>query len=94
MRCPYCHADVDLAGDEWLACEGCLARHHAACFEEHGRCSACGYGGALGRVVRRDRRVVTIAIAGALSGFAITSWTLSHTPARTVLRCFNSSASK
>jgi hypothetical protein len=41
-RCPFCHVPVDLAAQEWVACEGCLARHHASCWRDHGSCSACG----------------------------------------------------
>src|SRR4051812_25468094 len=28
-RCPYCHAELALATDRWVACKSCLARHHA-----------------------------------------------------------------
>lgn len=42
VRCPFCHADVRVDVDPWVACQGCLARHHAACWGERGRCSACG----------------------------------------------------
>jgi hypothetical protein len=40
-RCPYCHDAVDRAADAWVACEACLARHHAACWSETGACGAC-----------------------------------------------------
>lgn len=40
-RCPFCREHcADEAGT--VACRGCLARHHAACWDEHGRCGACG----------------------------------------------------
>jgi len=39
-RCPYCHEEADR--DTSVACQGCLARHHAACWEEQGGCAACG----------------------------------------------------
>lgn len=39
-RCPYCHADV--AKEDAVACTDCMARHHAACWDEHGQCAACG----------------------------------------------------
>lgn len=39
-RCPYCHTDVLPQRD--VACAGCLAPHHTACWDEHGQCSACG----------------------------------------------------
>jgi hypothetical protein len=41
-RCPYCHGDLSVADDEWVACRGCLARHHSTCWGEAGRCSTCG----------------------------------------------------
>lgn len=40
-RCPFCHEDVDVADDEWVACKQCLARHHVGCWSEGNRCSAC-----------------------------------------------------
>lgn len=39
-RCPFCHDEASAAGS--VACQGCLARHHAACWDEAGRCAACG----------------------------------------------------
>ena len=45
VRCPFCHEDVRReAPQAWVACAGCMARHHAACWDEAGRCSACGVG--------------------------------------------------
>ena len=41
-RCPFCHASVDFAAAAWVACAGCLARHHASCWEESRVCSSCG----------------------------------------------------
>src|SRR5207249_1423789 len=40
-RCPYCHEDVAVNDDEWVACKQCLARHHLGCWTEGSRCSAC-----------------------------------------------------
>ncbi len=42
VRCPYCHDDVATEQRDWVACAGCLARHHQACWEEVSSCSACG----------------------------------------------------
>jgi len=42
LRCPYCHADVDGTSHDWVACRGCMARHHAACWGERGACASCG----------------------------------------------------
>jgi hypothetical protein len=39
-RCPYCHEDV-LDAPGFVLCRGCLARHHAACWIEHGACASC-----------------------------------------------------
>lgn len=41
VRCPFCHESVDLGQDDWVACAGCLARHHGDCWSEGGRCGAC-----------------------------------------------------
>ncbi len=41
-RCPYCHADIATDRDDWVACRGCLARHHDECWREGGRCATCG----------------------------------------------------
>lgn len=38
-RCAYCHDDLDPAAA--VACVGCLARHHAGCWDDHGACAAC-----------------------------------------------------
>jgi hypothetical protein len=40
-RCPFCHDEATREAS--VACQGCLARHHQACWEEGGaRCAACG----------------------------------------------------
>ncbi len=49
MRCPFCHEGVRVADSDWVACAGCLARHHDACWGEGGRCGACGGGERLSR---------------------------------------------
>lgn len=49
VRCPFCHEGIAVAAEEWLACEGCLARHHAGCWSESGRCASCGGGRSLAR---------------------------------------------
>ena len=50
-RCPYCRDDVAAEGS--AVCEGCLARHHPACWDEAGACSACGSASRLERAQRR-----------------------------------------
>lgn len=39
IRCPYCHDNVNLESDDWVACQQCLARHHSECWTSE--CSAC-----------------------------------------------------
>ncbi len=41
-RCPFCHDSVKADPDAWVACGACLGPHHAACWDEAGRCAACG----------------------------------------------------
>lgn len=41
VRCPFCHEEVRREQEAWVACAGCMARHHAACWDEGGRCAAC-----------------------------------------------------
>jgi hypothetical protein len=41
-RCPFCHDDVAVERETWVACSGCLARHHDACWAEGARCASCG----------------------------------------------------
>ena len=40
-RCPYCHETVRVEDDAWTVCGACLARHHEACWDEHGCCASC-----------------------------------------------------
>lgn len=49
VRCPFCHEGVDVAESDWVACAGCLARHHGECWTEAGRCGGCGGGEKLAR---------------------------------------------
>lgn len=42
VRCPYCHEGVQPGDPKLVACGGCLARHHDACWDERGACSTCG----------------------------------------------------
>ena len=46
-RCPFCHDDVAVEGNDWVSCRSCQARHHVACWDEGGCCSACGAEGRL-----------------------------------------------
>lgn len=38
-RCPYCHDGLE--AEATVACDGCGAAHHGACWEELGRCATC-----------------------------------------------------
>lgn len=38
-RCPFCHEGCEV--DDAVVCQDCLARHHAGCWSESGRCAAC-----------------------------------------------------
>jgi tetratricopeptide (TPR) repeat protein len=41
VRCPYCHDAVKPESTDWVACRGCLARHHESCWSEHAKCATC-----------------------------------------------------
>ncbi|RMG09527.1 MAG: DUF3320 domain-containing protein, partial [Planctomycetota bacterium] len=45
-RCPFCH-DAVSPEEPNAACNACLSRHHAECWDELGRCASCGAGLAL-----------------------------------------------
>jgi hypothetical protein len=49
-RCPYCRSAID---DDVVVCERCATPQHAACFEEHGRCSVHACDGARARARER-----------------------------------------
>jgi hypothetical protein len=76
-RCPFCHVPVDLATQEWVACGGCLARHHASCWRDHGSCSSCGGTKALAQTAARTgaswNARVALGLAVAALGLAIAS---------------------
>jgi hypothetical protein len=42
LRCPFCHGTVEVAARDWVACRTCLARHHAACWQDGKTCASCG----------------------------------------------------
>lgn len=47
-RCPYCH-QVLADGTPRMRCGACATRHHASCWEEHGRCSVHGCASVVGK---------------------------------------------
>jgi hypothetical protein len=64
-RCPYCHEDVRAERLDWVACEGCLARHHQTCWNERGSCASCHARGSLAPPRRARRALVALlAVAG------------------------------
>lgn len=73
LRCPFCHEGVATEEPDWVACAGCLARHHAPCWREGARCGACGHETALvGRLEvessaspPRPRRLLLVTLVGA-----------------------------
>lgn len=46
-KCPFCHEPLEFQSVAWVACGGCLARHHASCWAESPRCATCGDGRSL-----------------------------------------------
>ena len=82
LSCTYCHAQ--LAKPEGAYCATCLAPHHRACFDEHGRCSAPGCDGddvvVPSRAARPARPRWAALLAGAaLAGVgAVAAWTVSQ----------------
>ena len=75
-RCPYCHDEIRSERADWVACEGCLARHHRSCWSEHGSCATCHARGALGRLeptARADalwaRRIFAVTLLALLALF-------------------------
>ncbi len=75
-RCPYCHDDVAQGGElESLVCDGCLARHHAACWAESGVCGSCGAARPLSpQVTPIKGRAARLAGAALLIAFPITGF--------------------
>ena len=72
-RCPYCHEEVRAERADWVACEGCLARHHQSCWSEHGSCATCHSRGALARAGSRSGNRAFLVAALILGLIAISS---------------------
>lgn len=78
LRCPYCHAGLDLSRERWVACAACLARHHRECFSAHEACGTCGESEALDRAARLDvPGLVLAALVGVGLGLAAAPWAQS-----------------
>jgi len=66
-RCPFCHEFVAFERVKWVACAGCLARHHASCWTESHACGTCGDPRALALVEPERRRSSALPVlAGSL----------------------------
>lgn len=66
-RCPYCHESVRADSPDWVACAGCLAKHHEGCWNEHGACASCQGREALGRRKgERGHRKLAVALLAVL----------------------------
>jgi hypothetical protein len=63
-RCPYCHNDV--SPEETVACQSCLARHHAECWNSHGTCATCGSARRLEAPPKETRRLTPAVARNAL----------------------------
>jgi tetratricopeptide (TPR) repeat protein len=84
IACTYCKGK--LPRKEAVYCAGCLAPHHGACWEEHGRCAAC----AVTQLVRAEesrkprearpgRRVLrTFLVAGLASALGAAAFTIGQ----------------
>jgi hypothetical protein len=66
IRCPFCHDSIETVEERWLACERCLARHHAPCWREAGRCASCASPSALARSSIRPRADPDVRVATAM----------------------------
>lgn len=70
-RCPFCHDDVRVATDAWVACEQCLARHHDGCWVEGAGCSSCAAQRALARPARRRSLAPLALVVGVALGWVL-----------------------
>lgn len=80
FRCPYCHAGVSPSSEPSRACTACSARHHAECWEEHGRCSACDESVPLLSAGRARRPLLLGGLACFVAGAAIASAVAQRAP--------------
>lgn len=80
-RCPYCHDDLELEEEAWIACAGCLARHHEGCWAEGGACGACGGGERLAPVqeagVRLEEAAPPPPDSGMVLGLVLTTFVVA-----------------
>jgi hypothetical protein len=80
-RCPFCHDDIQVEGQDWVSCRSCQARHHQACWKESGACGSCGEARFLADAVldreaaavdtNQPRRRVAVAVALTLASVFI-----------------------
>jgi hypothetical protein len=79
LTCTYCKDRLERPTA--VFCAGCLAPHHADCFEEHGRCAACRekrfvHPSAPARPGRGRglATVLAVALSGAVAAAALVEW--------------------
>jgi len=81
-RCPFCHTDITLREEAWVSCQGCLARHHAACWKEGKACASCGEGEHLVAGTRHlpaiFHRVLVYALLAAMALALVPLYRLNH----------------
>ncbi len=84
VRCPFCNELLEFERASWVACGGCLVRHHASCWTESGACATCGDPRALSLEATRARPRASsfrIAVAGTLligSQAGLASWVVTR----------------
>jgi hypothetical protein len=93
LRCPYCHGEITPSLD-WKACAVCVARHHAACWDELQRCGTCGGREVLQRswLTPGRRRIAVVAVTAVL-GLGLGGLFGSRLPLRTPSPKLNDSPS-
>lgn len=62
-RCPFCHSEVLPDREAWVVCATCVARHHADCWREGGRCAACGAQQAVAAAPPKERHAAWVSAA-------------------------------
>jgi hypothetical protein len=83
VRCPFCKELLEFERASWVACAGCLVRHHASCWTEGGACATCGDPRALSLVAtpakpRRSRFGVALGASLLVAvPAALTAWFVS-----------------
>jgi len=67
--CPLCRQGIALDRATWVACAGCLARHHSSCWMDSRCCARCGDARALAEAPaasRPPRRILPVVLGSVL----------------------------